>query len=651
MTYRRVGLHVCALFCIALLLVLPAQAVRDGYTPEADIPDDRPPAAVRAQADADELPYILDTLKQFTFGSAQGSDCWGWTNPQGQKFAFMGSQLGISVVDVTNLALLQHVPGTVCTWQDFKTYQHYLYAVSECGSGLRVYDLQYLPDSITLVDSASFFVGSGSSSSHNISIDTVTGYLYAERLASADNAVTIVSLADPASPLTLGSFGPAHGIHDLYAHNDTVFLAEGTAPYFSIWDLADKLNPECITRVFVPNAGYVHNVWPTPDGRFAVTTEETSTKTVKIWNIEDFDNIQLVAEYLGPSGLAHNAHIEGDKLYLSHYESGVRVLDLSAPNCPDVLAAFDTYPEGENASFDGCWGIYPHAGDSIIYASNIDGRFSILELRPNPAYVDNRPDSDGDGLPDECDNCLSTPNADQVDGDNDGIGDVCDVCPTDPNNDFDGDGLCAEEDNCPFAYNPDQTDTDGDGKADACDNCPLDPDNDADGDGICASDDNCPELFNTEQHDSDGDGIGNGCDPCPGDPINDPDEDGLCAGNDNCPFVYNPDQLDSDADGHADVCDNCPTVSNPAQADTNGDGVGDACCCVGTAGDINGDGVDGDPIDLSTMVDFLFSGGAAPYCTLEGDVNGDGTPLDPIDLSTLVDILFGPSGATLSSCQ
>ncbi len=63
-------------------------------------------------------------------------------------------------------------------------------------------------------------------------------------------------------------------------------------------------------------------------------------------------------------------------------------------------------------------------------------------------------------------------------------------------------------------------------------------------------------------------------------------------------------------------------------------------CCVGNRGDIDGNGVDADPIDLSFLVDYLFSSGIAPPCNTEADFNADGTPADPIDLSTLVDYLF-----------
>ncbi|MBX3250553.1 MAG: lamin tail domain-containing protein [Myxococcales bacterium] len=101
-------------------------------------------------------------------------------------------------------------------------------------------------------------------------------------------------------------------------------------------------------------------------------------------------------------------------------------------------------------------------------------------------------DRDGDGIPDDEDNCPSVFNpirpldmGAQADQDMDGIGDACDPCPlggSDPATcitatpgDRDGDGVPDDEDNCPDVFNPDQADRDMDGRGDACDPCPDDP--------------------------------------------------------------------------------------------------------------------------------------------------------------------------------
>ncbi|MEJ7729552.1 MAG: trypsin-like serine protease [Polyangiaceae bacterium] len=53
-------------------------------------------------------------------------------------------------------------------------------------------------------------------------------------------------------------------------------------------------------------------------------------------------------------------------------------------------------------------------------------------------------DSDGDFIPDDCDNCKLVPNPDQADGDFDGRGDICDNCITTPNSDQKNSNLAAE---------------------------------------------------------------------------------------------------------------------------------------------------------------------------------------------------------------
>lgn len=321
----------------------------------------------------------------FQFGDFGGTDCWGWRDAGGNEYAIMGVHNGIAFVNTTTLETVEVVPGPEnscgsARWRDMKTYQHYAYAVSECtgtNDGLMVIDLQYLPDSV-------HFVGSfplhplGYRTSHNLSIDTVRGYAYAEGLGTVDYAVHILSLADPENPTHVNSFGIGGGIHDMYARNDTVYVAEGWNPSFSIWDLTDKMAPSMLVRVAVPASGYVHNIWPTDDGQYVVTTEETANKTVKVWDVSNLQAVSLVGQYLGGSGLAHNAQVMGDTVYISHYESGVTVVDISTPTSPVEIAKFDTYP-GEDSDFNGCWGAFPYTSNGYVYGSNMNGTLYVIQ--------------------------------------------------------------------------------------------------------------------------------------------------------------------------------------------------------------------------------------------------------------------------------
>ncbi|MBD3299438.1 MAG: choice-of-anchor B family protein, partial [candidate division Zixibacteria bacterium] len=326
-------------------------------------------------------PVTLDSVHTFQFTDFGGSDCWGWEGPDGTEYAIMGIAEGVAFVNVTTLQFIQTVPGPLsgCSsirWRDMVTYDHYCYCVSECSGtneGLMVIDMQYLPDSVHFVTA---YAPSGNQTSHNLTIDTATGFAYAvERSAGG---FRIIDLTNPEAPVDLGSVGTGN-LHDMFARNDTVWAAEGNQGSFSIWDLSAKSNPQLLTRFEPPSSGYAHNIWPTADGRYAITTEETPNKTIKVWDTQDLGNVQLVGELLGASDLAHNAQVLSDYIVSSHYETGLHVVDISVPDCPREAGVFDTYLPGENASFNGAWGAFPYTTSGKIYVSNDDGRLFILQ--------------------------------------------------------------------------------------------------------------------------------------------------------------------------------------------------------------------------------------------------------------------------------
>ncbi len=344
-----------------------------------------PPSIASPQYQSGDTVTILCDIENYSFGTFGGTDCWGWRDNDGTEYAIMGIDVGVAFVNTSTKTVADIVigPQSSCgsaRWRDMVTYQNYCYCVSECSgtnSGLMVIDMKYLPDSVHFI--GSFQVSnSGQLTSHNLAIDTATGYAYAQGGSSANTAVRILSLANPENPVYVGSFGPSGGVHDMYARNDTVYLAEGFNPYFSIWDLSNKNAPQQLARINIPSAGYVHNIWPSGDGNYVVTTEETSFKTVKIWDIQDLGNVQLVGQYLGSSGLAHNAQVQGDTIFISHYESGISIVDMSNASAPAEIGVFNAYPT-DNPDYAGALGVYPHTVSGNIYASNLDGQLFVIQ--------------------------------------------------------------------------------------------------------------------------------------------------------------------------------------------------------------------------------------------------------------------------------
>ncbi|MDZ4724291.1 MAG: choice-of-anchor B family protein [candidate division Zixibacteria bacterium] len=325
--------------------------------------------------------FALCQRTTYNFSNFAGTDCWGWEE-NGKEYAVMGIFNGVVFVNITDNDIVDTVMGPQggcggTRWRDMKSYGHYLYAVSECtgtNQGLMIIDMQYLPDSVKFIKS---FSSAGTDvTCHNLSIDTAKGFAYLCK--SGYSGFRVISLADPENPVEF-PFVNTQDIHDVFARNDTVWVAEGNRHTFSIYNMANKNAAALIARVTVPAGGYVHNVWPTADGRHIATTEETVGKTIKFWNIENLANIQLVSTYLAPSGLAHNAHFVGNRCYISHYESGVAVVDISTPSSPVEIGRVDTYSAGESGNFNGCWGVFPHTTSGKVYSSHLDGRLVVLE--------------------------------------------------------------------------------------------------------------------------------------------------------------------------------------------------------------------------------------------------------------------------------
>lgn len=114
-----------------------------------------------------------------------------------------------------------------------------------------------------------------------------------------------------------------------------------------------------------------------------------------------------------------------------------------------------------------------NATAGIKFASGEGGTYSVSTEFEAMLYCDTNPpnDGDGDGVPDESDNCPSVVNPGQEDTDGDQVGDVCDNCLTTPNpsqvnNDSDTFGDAC--DNCPTHINQDQMNDDADASGDIC---------------------------------------------------------------------------------------------------------------------------------------------------------------------------------------
>lgn len=326
---------------------------------------------------------LLGTKNEFTAGGIPSgwhyASCWGYV-AGGREYAIIGHYAGTTVYDVTDPQNIINKgtisgPGSFYNYREMKTYSHYLYIVSEGGSGVQIVDLQYLPDSLHFVRNYTF---TGYTRSHSISQDG--RYLYLNGGNYNNGGVFILDLLDPENPVKRGQWGTRY-VHDCFIKNDTIFAACISAGYLTLLDARNKDSIKFIREFTYPGA-VTHNAWTTDDRRILVTTDEGGSNHAKIWDISDITNqVQLadITPYDNAS-MVHNAYVKGNLLYLAHYRAGVVVCNIQNPANPTELGHYDTYPGTNSTDYQGCWNVYPYLPSGRIIASDIATGLYVLEL-------------------------------------------------------------------------------------------------------------------------------------------------------------------------------------------------------------------------------------------------------------------------------
>lgn len=331
-------------------------------------------------------------------GAASGNDCWGYTSPSGKEYAIIGTSEGTAFFDISNPGNPQqvgYINGPTSLWRDIKTYGTHAYIVSEGGSGIQVANLGNIDAG--QVNLAGTVTTGGSTSSHNVAINTDSGFLY--RLGGGNNTgLRIYNLnVNPVNPPFVGSWLDRY-VHDAqivsytsgpFAGKEVAFCCSGfgngsTSTGLTIVDVTNKNNPVVLDQVFYPNSAYSHQGWLSADRqRFYLGDEldEDGTLTTTTWviNVADINNAFVETSFTnGNSSIGHNMYEKNGLLYEANYTSGLRVFDIAAnPTNPPEVAFFDTRPGDDNDSFNGLWSCYPYFDSGVIIGSDLESGLFI----------------------------------------------------------------------------------------------------------------------------------------------------------------------------------------------------------------------------------------------------------------------------------
>ncbi len=321
-----------------------------------------------------------DALVTVPWLDGRYNEVWGIA-VNGREFAVLGSTAGMHFIDVTDPTDPQEVAlvpgssaGPIVAHRDFKEFGGYLYCVADEGSAakLQVIDIQNLPDGVNQVYASNDFV----TTAHNLFIDTSAARLY---LVGAQNKTVVLDISDPTAPGLLAFF-PNFGfslpyVHDAHIDNHIGFMNCGSDGLWVV-DFSNPNSPVLLgTMTNYPGAGYNHSGWPTADGNHYILCDETHGSPVKVVDIQDFSDMNVVATMdagsAAPTQIPHNALVRENLLFVSYYYDGLQVYDITNPLVPQRIAFYDTY-DGPDANFyAGAWGVYPYLPSGNILVSDI----------------------------------------------------------------------------------------------------------------------------------------------------------------------------------------------------------------------------------------------------------------------------------------
>ena len=361
-------------------------------------------------------------LSAFSSSPAAANDVWGHVDLNtGTEYALIGLRNGTAVVslaDPANPVEVGVIPGTRTSWRDIKVYQWFdsdtlrwkahAYVVSEEDADqVHIIDLSQLPNSISKVAT-----DRAVTSAHNVYISHVDyttntamdGLSPALHIVGQDNqggAFKTYGLTDPKKLNTLFSHSGATRAN--YTHDAAsmvvgdsraqsscqtalcTVLMDFNENSMSLWNISNHSQSTQLADVTYDNVHYVHSGWWSEDKRYVFVHDELDEQraglntTLRVFNLDNLKAPSLVKVWTGPTkAIDHNGYVRGNRYYMSNYQRGVTILDISDPTDPQHVGYFDTFPASDGNAFNGVWGVYPYLPSGLLLASDITSGLYVL---------------------------------------------------------------------------------------------------------------------------------------------------------------------------------------------------------------------------------------------------------------------------------
>jgi hypothetical protein len=230
-------------------------------------------------------------------------------------------------------------------------------------------------------------------------LDVHTVFVDGERLyamsPSPEPRTLLFDVREPKEPVLLGHYMEPGAKsdwrvgypHDALAFEGRLYINHWSGGYVIV-DVGDASQMKRLGAYTYPSAtSHANAVARYGERVIAFEGGENWGAHVRVLDVTDAARPRRIGEYrLEPNASVHNMVWREGRLYLAHYQHGVRVLDVTVPETPREVAYFNTFREtdpGRGQSFlEGAIGIRV-PGDGYVYV--VDTARGLLLFREQPA--------------------------------------------------------------------------------------------------------------------------------------------------------------------------------------------------------------------------------------------------------------------------
>ncbi len=335
---------------------------------------------------------------------------WGDGN-----YAYVGSERrnGVLIYDITNpdapvLASYYGQSGPI-DMEDIKVANGVGYFADNMGSGLHIVDVSDPTNPVLLSQITS--ANGGFDNTHKIAI--FQNFVFIPQNLTSPAIIKVFDVSNPAAPVLKTTFTATDPkwVNDIDIQTNTagktLLYTAGWGGKCDIWDITNiaTSNPVLLGSFSAGADG--SSASATADGNYLAyaTKNPNGTSFVTIYNVSNPANV-TVASTLTMTALGidavtpHDPKIMGNLLYVSWFQAGTLIFDITNPAAPVFVGTYDTWPGAVLPSqLDGNWGVYPYLGQDrvllsdrntglyIVNATGVSSQPALYNLQLNPTTV------------------------------------------------------------------------------------------------------------------------------------------------------------------------------------------------------------------------------------------------------------------------